>query len=176
VRQSPNCDLCPPHRPAHHLAAEQIDDHRQEQPAFLGGDVGDFPSPGLVGPGGGEVAVQQIRCHRQIMPASGGHPETPLGACTDAEFLHQPLDTLLAHPNAALHQFPPDPRPAEGSPMFRVHCADVRQQRRIRQMPTPGDLPPPGWPDSTSRTASCLNSSVYLLRFPFLIQVSLSAI
>ena len=25
------------------------------------------------------------------------------------------------------------------------------------------------WPDSTSRTASCLNSSVYLPRFPFLI-------
>src|ERR1019366_6978409 len=30
------------------------------------------------------------------------------------------------------------------------------------------------WPDSTSRTASCLNSSVYLPRFPFLIFVSLS--
>src|SRR5208282_1599550 len=30
------------------------------------------------------------------------------------------------------------------------------------------------WPDSTSRTASSLNSSVYLLRFPFLIVVSLS--
>src|ERR1019366_4710650 len=30
------------------------------------------------------------------------------------------------------------------------------------------------WPDSTSRTASCLNSSVYRPRFPFLIVVSLS--
>ena len=30
------------------------------------------------------------------------------------------------------------------------------------------------WPDSTSRTASCLNSSVYLPRFPVLIFVSLS--
>src|ERR1017187_2152582 len=30
------------------------------------------------------------------------------------------------------------------------------------------------WPDSTSRSASCLNSSVYLPRFPFLIVVSLS--
>jgi hypothetical protein len=29
------------------------------------------------------------------------------------------------------------------------------------------------WPDSTSHTASCLNSSVYLPRFPFLICVSL---
>jgi len=29
------------------------------------------------------------------------------------------------------------------------------------------------WPDSTSRTASCLNSSVYLPRFPFLTFVSL---
>jgi hypothetical protein len=29
------------------------------------------------------------------------------------------------------------------------------------------------WPDSTSRTASCLNSSVYLPRFPFLTFISL---
>jgi len=28
------------------------------------------------------------------------------------------------------------------------------------------------WPDSTGRTASCLNSSVYLPRFPFFIHVS----
>jgi hypothetical protein len=30
------------------------------------------------------------------------------------------------------------------------------------------------WPDSTTRTASCLNSSLYPPRFPFLIFVSLS--
>src|SRR5664279_6058465 len=30
------------------------------------------------------------------------------------------------------------------------------------------------WPDSTSRAASCLNSSVYLPRFPFLIFATLS--
>ena len=79
------------------------------------------------------------------MPAVGGHhPETPLTASTDAVFLHQPLDPLLAHPNAALDQFPPDPRPPISSAMFRIHRADVRQQRRIRQMPTTGDLPPPG--------------------------------
>jgi hypothetical protein len=30
------------------------------------------------------------------------------------------------------------------------------------------------WPDSTTRTASCLNSSLYRPRFPFLIFVSLS--
>ena len=29
------------------------------------------------------------------------------------------------------------------------------------------------WPDSTSRTASCLNSSVYLPFFPFLTCISL---
>src|SRR5580704_9385433 len=70
-------------------------------------------------------------------------PETPLAASTNAVFLHQPLDPLFAHANAALDQLPPDPRPAISSAMFRIHRADVRQQRRIRQMPTPGDLPPP---------------------------------
>ena len=34
-------------RPAHHLAAEQVDHHGQEQPAFVGGDVGDVSRSAL---------------------------------------------------------------------------------------------------------------------------------
>ena len=32
------------HRPAHHTAAEQVDDHGQKQPALVGWDVGDVAS------------------------------------------------------------------------------------------------------------------------------------
>src|SRR5437763_17189164 len=79
------------------------------------------------------------------MPAvGGGHPVTSLAASMDAVFLHQFLHPLLAHANAALDQLPPNPRPPVGTAMFRIHRADMRQQRRIGQMPTPGDLPPPG--------------------------------
>src|SRR5579863_9374538 len=132
------------HGPAHHLAAEQVDDHRQEQPAFLGGNVRDITSPGLVGPGRSEVTVQQVRRDRQVMLAIGGHhPETPLAASSNAVFLHQSLHPLFAHANAALDQLPPDARPTVGAAMFRVHRADMRQQRGITQMPPRGDLPPP---------------------------------
>lgn len=57
------------HRPAHHLAAEQIDHHGQEQPAFLGRDRGDIATPRLIGCPRSEVAVQKVRRDRQIMPA-----------------------------------------------------------------------------------------------------------
>ncbi len=125
-----------PHRPAHHLAAEQVDHHGQEQPAFLGGDIRDVTRPRLVGRGRSEVAVQQVGRDRQIVPAVGGHhPEAPLAAGTNAVLLHQPLHPLLAYADAALHQLPPDPRPAVGAAMLRIHRADMRQQRRIAQMP-----------------------------------------
>src|SRR5438046_1986974 len=131
-----------PHRPAHHLAAEQIDHHRQEQPAFLGGDIRDVTCPGLVGPDRSEVAVQQVRRDRQVMPAVGGHhPEAPLAASTNAVLLHQPLHPLLAHANAALDQLPPDARPTVGAAMFRVHRAEMRQQGRIAQVPAMRDPP-----------------------------------
>src|SRR5579885_2899395 len=44
-------------------------------------------------------------------------------------------------------------------------CSTTPRLRAATAMP---------WPDSTSRTASCLNSSVYLPRLPFRIFVSLS--
>jgi hypothetical protein len=86
-----------PHRPAHHLAAKQVDHHRQEKPTLFGGNVRHVPGPGLVGPGWSEVAIQQVRRDRQIMPAVGRHhPETPLAASTDAVLLHESLNPLLA--------------------------------------------------------------------------------
>ena len=144
-----------PHRPAHHLAAEQVDHHGQKQPAFLGGDIRDVARPRLVGRGRGEVAVQQVRRDRQIVPAVGGHhPEAPLAAGTNAVLLHQPLHPLLAHANAALDQLPPDARPPVGAAMFRVHRADMRQQRRIAQMPAMRDLAAaaPGVDESRTRS------------------------
>jgi hypothetical protein len=114
------------------LRLNKIDHHRQEQPAFLRGDIRDVARPGLVGPGRSKVAIQKVRRHRQIMPAIGGHhPETPLATSTNAVLLHQPLDPLFAHANPALEQFAPDARPAIGPAMFGVHRADMRQQRRI---------------------------------------------
>src|ERR1017187_8732907 len=102
-----------PHRPAHHFAAEQIDHHRQEQPAFLGRDISQIANPRLVRRGHGELAIKYIGRNRQIVPAVGGHyAETSLAAGMNAVLLHQPLHPLLAHANALSSQLPPDARPS----------------------------------------------------------------
>ena len=102
------------------------------------------PAHAWLGAAAAEVAIQQVGRNRQIVPAVGGHdPEAPLAAGANAVLLHQPLHPLLAHANAALDQLPPDARPAVGSAMFRIHGADMHQQRLVAQMPALRDLPPP---------------------------------
>ncbi len=99
------------------------------------------PDHAWLGAAAGEVAVQQVGRDRQIVPAVGGYyPEAPLAPGANAVLLHQPLHPLLAHADAALDQLPPDPRPPVGAAVFRIHRADMRQQRRIAQMPAMRDL------------------------------------
>ena len=62
--------------PAHHLAAKQVDDGGQVQPAFVGLDVGDVATPELVGSFRVEAPLHQVRCHRQAVAAVGGDHET----------------------------------------------------------------------------------------------------
>src|SRR5665811_2147267 len=130
-------------RPAHHLAVEQINDHRQKQPSFVGRNVGNVANPYLVGLGHGEVAIQEVRSNRQAVSAVRGRdPETALAAGANAVLLHQPLHPLLAHANALSPQLPPDPRPAVGSAIRRIYGADMHQQRLITQMATLNNTPP----------------------------------
>ena len=88
------------HRPAHHAAAEQVDDHGQEKPALVSWDLGDVASPRLVRRGHSEVAMQQVGRNRQTMSAIGGDAETPLAASADTVLPHQLLHPLLAHADA----------------------------------------------------------------------------
>ena len=59
------------HRPADHLAGEQVEDHGQVEPAFAGRDVGDIGQPDLIGPVGDKILVQQVCRHREGMLAVG---------------------------------------------------------------------------------------------------------
>ena len=43
------------HRPAHYPAAEQVDDHGEEKPALVGGNVSDVAGSCLVGRGCGQT-------------------------------------------------------------------------------------------------------------------------
>ena len=49
------------HRPADDLAAEQVHDAGQIEPALIGLDVGDVSEPDLVRRGGGEVPLEYVR-------------------------------------------------------------------------------------------------------------------
>ena len=72
----------------------------------------------------------------------GRDPEAALAARPNAVLLHQPLHPLLAHANALGPQLPPDPRPAIGSAIRRIHGADMHQQCLITQMATRNLTPP----------------------------------
>lgn len=94
------------------------------------------------------------------MPAiSSHHPKTPLAASTNAVLLHQPLNSQLAHTNAALEQLASDARPAIGSAMFRTHRTDVR--RHLIQMPARGDFPPPHLILMETRNAHSQHPALY---------------
>src|SRR5664279_1024692 len=270
-----------PHRPAHHSTAEQIDHYSQEQPAFLGRNIGQITNPRLVGRGHDELAIKHVgRNRKTVLAVSGGNAEPPLATSLDTVLLHQPLHPKFAHANALRPQLPPDARPSIRAAILRIDGADMNQQCSVAEVPALGNIHTPRpvfmvardahqqypalntdrpdqlvalnkgvlhfwlfakyavafprmsrsivtransarrrlfsicsavtcglplapfkvparysltqlpnvcsttprlraadawlWPDSTSRAASCLNSSVYLPRFPFLIFATLS--
>ena len=100
-------------RPAHELAAEQIDEHCQKQPTLICSDERDISNPHRVRCGHAEVATQQVRCNRQTMSAVRGRgPEATLAACPNAVPLHQPLHPLFAYADAPAAQLSPYPWPS----------------------------------------------------------------
>src|ERR1700747_158331 len=130
-------------RPAHHLAVEQVQDHGQKQPPLVGRNVGYVAHPHLIGAGRSEVAIQEVGPNRQPGSAvRGRNPEAALPAGPDAVLLHQPLHSLLAHPNALRPQLSPDPRPAIGSAIHRINRSYMHQQRFLTQMASLHHLAP----------------------------------
>jgi hypothetical protein len=49
------------HRPAHDPPRERVEDHCEVQPSFAGALLGDVSDPEPVGPGRGEVPLDQVR-------------------------------------------------------------------------------------------------------------------
>ncbi len=90
-------------RPAHHAAAEPVDDHREVQPSLAGavlGHVGDVePVRGI----GGEVPLDQVRRWRGGLVATRGAPQTTSVHALQAGGAHQPLDTAVADLDATTH-------------------------------------------------------------------------
>ncbi len=113
--------------PAHHLAAEQVDDRSQVQPALVGGDVGDVATPQVVGDLRVEAPLHQVWCHRQAVFAVSRHHKLALGSGSDAVLFHQLAHPVLAHPDAPGQQFLVHPWPAVFTLDLGMDGADVGQ-------------------------------------------------
>src|SRR5229473_8192668 len=101
------------HRPADDLAAVEVHDRGQIEPALISLDVGDVGEPDPVRRGGGEVPLEQIRGDREVVTAVGGaHPPWPRHDGPDAVTAHQSFDTTAAHPTALGPQLGMDARTA----------------------------------------------------------------
>src|SRR5215470_19939747 len=59
------------HRPTHHLAGEQVEDHGQVEPALAGRDIGNIGQPDFIGPVGDKILLEQVFCHGEGMLAVG---------------------------------------------------------------------------------------------------------
>jgi len=124
------------HRPAHYLAAEQIEDGGQVQPPLIGRDVGDVRQPNLIRPGGQEGLVEQIVGNRQAMIAVGGDdPEAALGHRSNAMAMHQPLDPAAADEAPFRAQGRVDARGAVAAAVTGMDTPDSGQQRPVRRHP-----------------------------------------
>src|SRR5271170_636891 len=104
------------HRPADDLAAVEVHDRGQIEPALIGLDVGDVSEPDAVGRGGGEVPLQQVRCNRELVATVGGpHPPWPRHDGPDPVVAHQSLDAATAYSAALRLQLDMDARAAIAS-------------------------------------------------------------
>src|SRR5450755_3902360 len=120
------------HRPADDPAAVKVHDGGQIEPPLIGLDVGDVGEPDPVRRGGGEVAVEQVRCDREVVAAVGGpHPTWPRHDGANAVMAHQSLDAATAHPAALSLQLDMDARAAIASADVAMDPLDVVDELTI---------------------------------------------
>src|SRR6267378_1119153 len=120
------------HRPADDLAAVQVHDGGQIEPALNSLDISDVGEPDLVQRGGAEVPLEQVRGDREVVTAVGGaHPPWPRHDGPDPVTAHQSLDATAARPAALGPQLGMDARAAIASARLAVDPFDVVDERTI---------------------------------------------
>jgi hypothetical protein len=120
------------HRPTDDLAAEEVHDGSQVQPALRGWNVGDIGKPDPVWSGGGEVTRDQVRRDRQIVTTVGG--ADPLWQSHDrpnAISTHQSFDAAAADPTFLHPQSRMDPWTAIAFTAVAMDLPDRDQERGI---------------------------------------------
>ena len=124
-----------PYGPPDHAPREQVEDHRQIQPALPRPEVGDVGDPAFVRALRVEVAPEHVRRHGQPMGAVGGVPEPLLGHAHEAQFPQQAGDPFLAHREAFLLELLVDPRAPVGASAGRMDGSDAHRQPGVLALP-----------------------------------------
>jgi hypothetical protein len=113
------------HRPSDHATAAKIDHRREEEPAFVGGDVGDVGHPDLVGPIGRKAPLQQVGSSLGSLGLDGRTlAAAPPRHAFDAQLAHQPGDPLSTDVHASVGELSVHPRHAVRPPTRLMRCPD----------------------------------------------------
>ena len=128
------------HRPAHHLAGIDVEDHGQEQEAGPRRHVGDVGHPAMVGPRSREVALEEVRCGPGPVVSPGRAAELAPGHALEVRFLHEASDAVAPRLLAVLvDQLGSDAPIAIGAPRLGVHQVDLLCEHLV------GEVPGRGW-------------------------------
>jgi hypothetical protein len=118
------------HGPAHDETRAEIEDHRQVEPAFARGDVGDIRDPRHIRRGLGELPVQDVARDRERVVRVGRGPEPPTAPPGEPTLARQPRQALATGPVAPGAELDVDPRTAVASPARRAWIAAISRPRR----------------------------------------------
>ena len=126
------------HRPAHNLAAERVEHHRQVKKAGPGWNVADVGDPQTIGRRRREVALNEIWSgFGGAISHRGGNPSAPAGAIQPRR-AHQPRHSLMSHVAALRLELGVDPWHAVGRLRAAMNRGDSRAQFTIRLSPRRG--------------------------------------
>src|SRR5579859_395125 len=119
------------HRPAHDSAARQIHDHRQIQPAFARGDIGDVGHPGSVDTPAIKATIQHVGRDRFVMGRIGRHAIGALVHRAQVLALEAVAHPFVTDLNPLRAQPAHDAGPAVAALAARVHRRHPRIEHRI---------------------------------------------
>jgi hypothetical protein len=119
------------HRIPHDPAGEEIEDHRQVQPALQRREVRDVRNPCGIGSIDVEIPHQDVRRHREPVLGVRRDSETALSASLEAQLPHQSSYALARNAVTVLAKVTQNPRAPVRPAARRMRRRDLDLQTRI---------------------------------------------
>ncbi len=115
-------------RPADDAARMRVEEHREVQPTFGCGEIGDVPDPQTIGGGGGEVARHEIRRGRARRVGDRGTDPTAAVATGQPRTPQQARNASARRADTRRLQHGMEPRRTVRAPAPRVRRRDLGGQ------------------------------------------------